>query len=161
MLAQKIYHKHNCGVSEVIRHLILGWLVAATLEYLFLPQSYRNLASMEGLKAMSFVRVLGFALGIALLFTCLSRVVGTQKAERWGVAAAFAIYTAAALSATPSWPLLGACTLVLGVLVVYAVLGWNGTPEPAPEHKPSGKGWLLFTIGLSLAFFLFVCAWTV
>ena len=161
MLAQKIYHKHNCGVSEVIRHLILGWLVAATLEYLFLPQSYRNLASMEGLKAMSFVRVLGFALGIALLFTGLSRVVGTQKAERWGVAAAFAIYTAAALSATPSWPLLGACTLVLGVLVVYAVLGWNGTPEPAPEHKPSGKGWLLFTIGLSLAFFLFVCAWTV
>ena len=161
MLAQKIYHKHNWGVSEVIRHLILGWLVAAALEYLFLPQSYRNLASMEGLKAMSFVRVLGFALGIALLFTCLSRVVGTQKAERWGVAAAFAIYTAAALSATPSWPLLGACTLVLGVLVVYAVLGWNGTPEPAPEHKPSGKGWLLFTIGLSLAFFLFVCAWTV
>ena len=161
MLAQKIYHKHNWGVSEVIRHLILGWLVAATLEYLFLPQSYRNLASMEGLKAMSFVRVLGFALGIALLFTCLSRVVGTQKAERWGVAAAFAIYTAAALSATPSWPLLGACTLVLGVLVVYAVRGWNGTPEPAPEPKPSGKGWLLFTIGLSIAFFLFVCAWTV
>lgn len=161
MLAQKIYHKHNWGVSEVIRHLILGWLVAAALEYLFLPQAYRNLAGLEGLKAMSFVRVLGFALGIALLFTGLSRVVGTQKAERWGVAAAFAIYTAAALSATPSWPVLGACTLVLGVLVVYAVLGWNGTPEPAPEPKPSGKGWLLFTIGLSLAFFLFVCAWTV
>lgn len=161
MLAQKIYHKHNWGVSEIIRHLILGWLVAAALEYLFLPQSYRNLAGLEGLKAMSFVRVLGFALGIALLFTCLSRVVGTQKTERWGVAAAFAIYTAAALSATPSWPLLGACTLVIGVLVVYAVLGWNGTPEPAPEPKPSGKGWLLFTIGLSLAFFLFVCAWTV
>lgn len=161
MLAQKIYHKHNWGVSEVIRHLILGWLVAAALEYLFLPQAYRNLAGLEGLKAMSFVRVLGFALGIALLFTGLSRVVGTQKAERWGVAAAFAIYTAATLSATPSWPVLGACTLVLGVLVVYAVLGWNGTPEPAPEPKPSGKGWLLFTIGLSLAFFLFVCAWTV
>lgn len=161
MLAQKIYHKHNWGVSEVIRHLILGWLVAAALEYLFLPQAYRNLAGLEGLKAMSFVRGLGFALGIALLFTGLSRVVGTQKAERWGVAAAFAIYTAAALSATPSWPVLGACTLVLGVLVVYAVLGWNGTPEPAPEPKPSGKGWLLFTIGLSLAFFLFVCAWTV
>ncbi len=38
MLAQKIYQKHGCGVSEVIRHIILGWLVAATLEYLFLPQ---------------------------------------------------------------------------------------------------------------------------
>lgn len=161
MLAQKIYQKHGCGVSEVIRHIILGWLVAATLEYLFLPQAYRNLAGLEGLKAMSFVRVLGFALGIALLFTGLSRVVGAQKAERWSLAAAFAIYAAAALSANPSWPLLGACTLVLGVLAVYAVRGWNSTPEPAPEPKPSGKGWLLFTIGLSLAFFLFVCAWTV
>ena len=161
MLAQKIYHKHNWGVSEIIRHLILGWLVAAALEYLFLPQSYRNLAGLEGLKAMSFVRVLGFALGIALLFTGLSRVVGTQKAERWGVAAAFAIYTAAALSATPSWPLLGACTLVLGVLMVYALRGWNGTPEPTPEPRAPGKVWLFLTIGLSLAFFLFVCAWTV
>ncbi len=161
MLAQKIYHKHNCGVSEVIRHLILGWLVAATLEYLFLPQAYRNLAGLEGLKAMSFVRVLGFALGIALLLTGLSRVVGTQKAERWGLAAAFSVYAAATLSATPSWPLLGVCTLVIGVLVVYAVLGWNGTPEPTPEPRAPGKVWLFLTIGLSLAFFLFVCAWTV
>ena len=76
MLAQKIYQKHGCGVSEVIRHIILGWLVAATLEYLFLPRAYRNLAGLEGLKAMSFVRVLGFALGIALLFTGLSRALG-------------------------------------------------------------------------------------
>lgn len=161
MSGQKLLLKHKQGVSGAFRQILLGWLAAAALEYLFLPQSYRNLAGLEGLKAMSFVRVLGFALGIALLFTCLSRVVGTQKAERWGVAAAFAIYAAAALSAAPSWPLLGACTLVIGVLVVYAVLGWNSTPEPAPEPKPSGKGWLLFTIGLSLAFFLFVCAWTV
>lgn len=161
MLAQKIYQKHGCGVSEVIRHIILGWLVAATLEYLFLPQAYRNLAGLEGLKAMSFVRVLGFALGIALLFTGLSRVVHTQKAERWGLAAAFAIYAAAALSAAPSWPLLGACTLVLGVLVVYAVRGWNGTMETAREPKLSGVVCLSITIGLSLAFFLFVCAWTV
>lgn len=161
MSGQKLLLKHKQGVSGAFRQILLGWLAAAALEYLFLPQSYRNLGGLEGLKAMSFVRVLGFALGIALLFTGLSRVVGTQKAERWGVAAAFAIYAAAAPSAAPSWPLLGACTLVLGVLMVYALRGWNGTPEPTPEPRAPGKVWLFLTIGLSLAFFLFVCAWTV
>lgn len=161
MSGQKLLLKHKPGVSGVFRQILLGWLMAAALEYLLLPAASRNLAGLAGLGKMSFVEVLGVGAVFALLFVGLSRMVSIQKVERWGMAAVFALYAAAALSAAPAWPFLGACAVVLAVLLVYAVRGWNGTPEPTPEPRSAGKVWLLFTIGLSLAFFLFVCAWTV
>lgn len=161
MSGQKLLLKQKPGVAGVLRHIFLGWLTAATLEYLLLPRDFRDLAGLDGLKAMSFVRVLGVGAVLALLFAGLSQVTGIQKAERWSMAAVFALYAAAALSAAPAWPLLWVCAMVLGVLLAFALRGWNDRPEPAPEPKPSGRGWLFLTIGLSLAFFLFVCAWTV
>ena len=161
MSGQKLLLKRKPGLAGVLRHIFLGWLTAATLEYLLLPRAFRDLSGLDGLKAMSFVRVLGVGAALALLFTGLSRAVSVHKAERWGMAAVFALYAAAALSAAPAWPFWWVYALVLGVLVAFALRGWNDTPEPAPAPKPSGKIWLLITISLSLAFFLFVCAWTV
>ena len=152
MSGQKLLLKRKPGLAGVLRHIFLGWLTAATLEYLLLPRAFRDLSGLDGLKAMSFVRVLGVGAALALLFTGLSRAVSVHKAERWGMAAVFALYAAAALSAAPAWPFWWVYALVLGVLVAFALRGWNDTPEPAPAPKPSGKIWVLITIACPLPF---------
>ena len=69
MSGQKLLLKRKPGLAGVLRHIFLGWLTAATLEYLLLPRAFRDLSGLDGLKAMSFVRVLGFALGVLLIFS--------------------------------------------------------------------------------------------
>lgn len=148
-------------ISDLIRQLFFSWLLAVLTEYLLLPGGLRDLAGLEGLAQMSLLRVLTVT---AVIFTglfVLSRFLPTAGAERWGTVGAFGILAAASLLSSFTWAFLGACVLILALLVVYGVYGWDRRPEHTAPPKKAHKVWLWLTLGLALAFFLFVSAWTV
>ena len=131
------------------------------LEYLRLPGALRDLARLDGLAQMSLIRVIVVACGGILLLSVISRFVNPAKVERWAMVGVFGILAIAALRASFTWAFLAVCILVLIFLVVFGFCGWDGQPEPAAKPKQAHRIWLWITVGLSIAFFLFVSCWTV
>ena len=54
MLALKI--KHRIHISDMIRRIILSWLIAVVIEYFILPSELRNLAELDGLARRNLSR---------------------------------------------------------------------------------------------------------
>ena len=148
-------------IADILRHIILSWLLAVLIEYLTLPSELRDLAELDGLAQMSFVRAIGITCGIAALLTGISFFVKTRKLERWCILAAFAVLAIAALRASATWAFLVVCVLVVVILTVFGIYGWEKTPEPVAEPRKTHKAYIWITVGLSAVFFLFVSAWTV
>jgi len=148
------------GSAKWIRRLILAWLVAAAVEYLLLPGELRDLRSLAGLSRMSMTR---FALAAAAVFS-LSALLGKlvpDQAERWLMFAVAAVMTVSALAASFTWPFFAGCLLVMAVLLLYAVLGWNRAGF-ARGLRNAEKGIWRWTAALvAMVFFLVVSAWTV
>ena len=156
------YHlKTKRNISNTIRRIILSWLLAAVVEYWILPGKMRNLAGLDGLAQMSLVRMLGIACGSFLLLSAGSRFGCRIRAERWCIVFLFCVLMITALHASFTWAFLSVCILILVLLIVFGVYGWDKSPEPIVESKKSHKAFLWVTIGLSAAFFLFVSVWTV
>ena len=148
---------------DLVRRLLLSWLSAAAIEYFLLPKAVRDLTRLNGLAKMSLPRVLLLTVCFVAVLFALSFFRNTAKAERWGIAAVFALLAVGTLIADFSLPYLIACIGVLLILTVFALLGWQADPDtrsPDVRRKPK-KLYLWITVGLSAAFFLFVCAWTV
>lgn len=147
--------------ADLIRQLLAAWLLAVTVEYLLLPSWLRDLSGVDGLAVMSLGRVLLLtALGTVLLWG-ISRFVNTVSVERWCVVGIFAVLAAVSLRASYSKGLLGVCIVLLALLVVYAIRGWDSSPEPVFAPRSGHKACLWVTVGLTVIFFLFVSAWTV
>ena len=161
MLRQKSLPLQKRYVLGVVRQIILSWLFAVMLEYLRLPGALRDLARLDGLVQMSLIRVIAVACGGILLLSVISRFVNPAKVERWAMVGVFGILAIAALRASFTWAFLAVCILVLIFLVVFGFCGWDGQPEPAAKPKQAHRIWLWITVGLSIAFFLFVSCWTV
>lgn len=149
------------SVPELLRHVLLAWLGAVTLEFYLLPGELRDLEGLEGLARMSLSRVLLLACAGTLLLWGLSRRRSTAGLERWMLAGLFGALAVAALCGAFTWAFLGACVLIFAGLVVYALRGWNKGPEPAAARGRESRTALWLTVGLTLAFFLLVSAWTV
>ena len=161
MSKQKTLIRNQFSVPSLIRHVILSWLLAVVIEYFILPNELRDLAKLDGLAQMSFVRVIGITCGIAVLLTGISFLFKTKKTERWCIVAAFAVLAIAALRASATWAFLVVCVLVVVILTVFGIYGWEKTPEPVAESKKAHRAYIWITVGLSVVFFLFVSAWTV
>lgn len=161
MLREKSLSLQKRYVSGVVRQIILSWLNAVMLEYLRLPGALRDLARLDGLAQMSLIRVIAVFCGGMLLLSIISRFVNSAKVERWAVVGIFGILSIAASRASFTWAFLAVCILALIFLVVFGFCGWDGQPEPAVKQKQAHRIWLWITVGLSIAFFLFVSAWMV
>lgn len=151
---------------KLIRHTFTAWLFAVTIEYLILSKALRNLAELEGINQMSLGRVII----ITLLGTCVLLIINhflTYSAiitEKWLPLSIFSTLTIATLTSSFSWELLMACSLIIIILIIYGIYGWdNSATSVTAIIKPAStdKIYLRITIGLSLAFFIFVSVWTV
>ena len=56
--------KRKTRTSDLLRHIILSWLVAVLIEYFILPNELRDLAKLDGLAQMSLVRIVGITFSI-------------------------------------------------------------------------------------------------
>ena len=161
MLKHKFYIRNKFTVPGLVRHIVLSWLLAVVIEYFILPSELRDLDVLNGLAQMSFLRVIGITCGLSVLLTAIACFVKTQTFERWGIVSTFAVLAVAALRVSASWAFLSACGVVLVVLVVFGIYGWDKSPVPAAEPRKAHKAYFWITAILSVAFFLFVSAWTV
>ena len=153
------YHKVHKIAASLIRHLLIAWLVAATVELLLLPAELKTMNGLKALGAMSFPRLL-IITGIALAILEGSSRFLPAGFERWTLAGLFAALAAVALGATFTQPFLYLSLLVLAVLLVYAIRGWNALPMPKPSRKESLLA-IALTAAVTVWFFLKVSAWTV
>jgi len=149
--------------GDVLRRIILSWLIAVVIEYYLLPDGLRDLAKLEGLAQMSLGRILGITCGVTALLTGISLFTGSGETDRLGVPVAFALLAVAALRVSFTWPFLIICVAVFLHLVVFGLLGTNLEPLPVSHRsrreERTASFWI--TVGLSVGFFLFVSVWTV
>lgn len=144
-----------------IRRLVLAWILAAGLEFAKLPGAVRTLEGLEALAWMSPGRMVMAAAVVFLMSCVIFYLIQNEVVERWLVTASFAALAVLSLTASFTWAFGAVCLLVLGVLTVYALRGWDRTSEAhgvSPE-KAGIYGWLT-ALG-ALAFFGIVSAWTV
>lgn len=153
---QKSWH-----VGSWLRRLILAWILAAGLEFARLPGAVRSLKGLDALAWMSPGRM-GITAAVIFLMSCvIFHLIRNEVVERWLVTVSFAALAILSLTASFTWAFAAVCLLVLGVLTVYALRGWDGTSEVhgVSAGKPGLCGWLT-ALG-ALAFFGIVSAWTV
>lgn len=144
-----------------LRRLVLAWILAAGLEFAKLPGAARMLEGLEALAWMSPGRMVMAAAVVFLMSCVIFYLIQNEVVERWLVTASFAALAVLSLTASFTWAFGAVCLLVLGVLTVYALRGWDRTSEAhgvSPE-KAGIYGWLT-ALG-ALAFFGIVSAWTV
>lgn len=149
-------------IPGIFRRIILAWLIAVTMEYFLLPGTLRDLSDSIGLAFMSFHRTIIITLSAFIFLFGVSRFVSTVIFERRCIVAVFFLLSVLALRASFSWAFLTACILIFSLLTVYGIFGHdNRDPVTEPGSKKERKVYLGITAGLSIAFFLFVSAWTV
>lgn len=161
MSKQKTLMQNQFTISSLVRHIILSWLMAVVTEFFILPSELRDLTELDGLAQMSIVRVIGITSAIAVLLTGISRLTKIRKIERWCIVAVFSVLAITALRVSFTWAFLSVCVLVLVILFIFCVYGWDKTIVPAVEPRNTHKVYFWITVGLSVTFFLFVSAWTV
>ncbi len=160
MLKQKTF-RDSFTISAFVRRMLLSWLSAVMIEYLILPNGLRNLSTSDGLAQMSLVAVIGMTVVFTILLTGIACVAKTEKAERFGIVAVFAVLEIIALRSNTSGAFLAVCALISVGLVVFGVYGGDKSAEPVIEPKKAHRIYAWITAGLSAAFFLFISAWTV
>ena len=148
-------------LPALIRRLLTGWTIAATLEYLRVRVQLRPLSLLSGLGEMDLGRVLLLTLAVTGLLCCAGLVRNTEKAEKWTLFGAFAMLSGASLWVSFSWAFLGLCVLILIVLAVYALTGWRSDEPEPPEPKKAHWAWPAAVAVMAVGFFAFVSVWTV
>lgn len=145
----------------LFRRLLLGWLVAALIEYFMLPLEGRDIRDFIGLSQMSFPRVILISLLVTLVLYIIPNRFHSAALERELTVVAFASLCVTAYMATGKKDFMILCAILIAVFVIYALMGWNGTKQPIVKDAKNNKVFLCVTAGLAVGFMLFVSAWTV
>ena len=148
-------------LSGLVRRFLLSWLLGAAVEYALLSSPFRDLSSTEGLGQMSLLRISVISLSLWVILSLLGKFYFTEGIERWSMVVGFGIFGVMALYASFTWAFLCACVLILLLLAVYAMRGWQKRAEAKTAHRPCAPWPLWVTMGLSVLFFLFVSVWSV
>ena len=109
----------------VIRRLFLSWLAAVTISYMVLSRPLQQLHTMDGVSQMSLAGMIVMLVIFFITITVIGHFQKDHKYERWLILAIYTLLSVVTLCSNFSWPL--ACTflLLLVVLVVYALYGWQ------------------------------------
>ncbi len=150
---KKFYSLH---VRDLLRRILLAWLLACTLEYLL--ASSHDLSGVDCLRSMSLLRVCGITAAVAAILQGFSHHV---SAERWAMFACVCVLSGLCLIYNFSLGFLAACLALAAIVLVYALRGCDLRADalrPAPKEK---KRCLLILSCITAGFFLFVSVWTV
>lgn len=148
-------------LPEILRKLLFGWIVAVCIEYFLVEETGKLLDKTGGQGLMSLERLLLVTVGITALLTVMSLFLETEKWEKWGIFTGVAVLLTAgiAISGTPIFCI--ACGLVLLLLLVYCLKGWNGETELSLQEQKCRKSTYVFLGVLCVGFFIFGCVWMV
>ena len=150
-------------LPDLIRRLILSWLTAVTIVYAMVPQNLKNIAATDCFTALSLPVVLMLAADVFIIIFVLSCVFSyqTAKGERFAIAGVFLLLSILTLTASFSISYLLACVLILAILCIYAIYGWQDEETAIKRPKPGSRPAAAAVIVIALMFFIFVSIWTV
>lgn len=149
------------NIGPWIRRLLLAWILGAGLEFFALPDAVQTLEGLDALAQMSPARM-GITTAVIFLMVCvISGLLRKEPVERWLIAAGFLALMTVSLMANFTWAFGAVCLLVLTVLILYGLHGWDDSTKvwTVCTEKPGLYGWLT-ALG-TLAFFGIVSIWTV
>lgn len=147
-------------LSQWIRHLFTGWLIAAMTEFYLLPSHLRSLSSLEGLGAMSLPRLLLITAAVSVVLGLVSCWFDIAKAERRAMLTAFVLPAAICVFHNFSWAYLLFCLVISGILLWYCLKGHDPRQPPVTPRK-SHWCFPVLTAVLAVLFVVIVSIWTV
>lgn len=153
--------RHTCSAPDLLRKVLIGWLLAVTVEFLILPMPLRNLAQLEGLARMSGLRIGLLTAAVTAVLLALSRFKPTSLVERWALVGIFALLAVAALWISFTWAYLAVCLLAAGLFAVYGRFGWDQSQEPVTKPQSPQIFYGIITICVAFTAFLLLSIWTV
>lgn len=149
------------SAPNVIRRLLLSWLISVTIAYCVIPQSMQNLQSLDALQQMWLPAVL-IMCGIFFVTLCiLGYCLNTDYMERWFFLPVYSILAFFTLRSSFTVPFFIVSLLILVFFACYAVFGWNPAGSHCVSTPVTPPAFIWFLTVLALAFTVFVSVWTV
>lgn len=146
-------------LQKQLFYIFTSWIMAAALEYYLLPKEVRALSVLPGISQMSGLRMFCItALGIAV-WNFAARYLPKGNTERWLLVDVFVLYATSALFNSFTWPFFAVCCLVMLILAVYAVYGWDASIPVPPATQKESKPWPFLTAAAALVFFSLLSIW--
>ena len=142
---------------DLIRRLLLSYLIALNVNRLTLPVEWQSPDTVAPLSILSPFRILLMTAVLTVFFSLLGHFLPTARVERALMPVSFAILASGVIFPnSPSLPFLICCLLIEGVLLLYAVRGWEQT-APAweiPSFSPIWQKAVLILLSLSVFFLI-------
>ena len=149
--------KYNAFVpGDVIRRLLLSWLMVATIQYVVCSQLGRSLLLPEHISSLSLILTMAVVLAAFIGLSLAAMFYPTEKAEKWGLFFSFGIYAFCAIGDAYSISFMVFCGIILAALGGYVLLEKDTKPQQPPKTKKTGIPWLeLAVVVCAVVLFLF------
>lgn len=145
----------------MIRRLLLSWLSAATASYFALSQPLKQLSSLDGIRQMSFVAMVVMTLIFFIALTVIGCYRKHHRYERCLLFGIFSILATITLIFNFTWQFFFGNLLLVAILLVYALKGWNASVSTIYTNKKERTLYKVILWALAAAFIIFVSVWTV
>lgn len=142
-------------IAPLLRHFLLSYLIAVTVLSVSLPAT----GQLPSLSVLHPLRTALCIVILTILLTVLNHFIHIATAERILMPLVFLILTLGVLLRPPCSPSYLILSLIIeGILIVYAVCGWNGR-ECIPVVLPTTRVQKVMLLLLSLSLFLLLSLW--
>ena len=148
-------------IPDLLRRLILGWMLAVVLEFILLPEEARDLGELAGLAQMSLPKILLSTVAFCFAQYILAAFWDTRKLESVLLASLFPVMATVMLRDNLTMAFFMVCLMIGIILMRYAQKGWDRSEEVLTKGE---KCHFLYPVGtgvMALLFFFFVSDWTV
>lgn len=147
------------GAGPWIRRGLLLWLVAVTVEYLYLEPTLRDLAGVNGIAQMAPARMVLVAILTGTVLYLLRKFL-TEGVERMLLAVVCIVLSLLSVKASFTWPFFFGCLLVQTLVLVYAIWGWRGVGGNAALRCLENRKFARAAAVAAVLFFALVALWT-
>jgi len=144
-----------------IRRLLLSWLTSVTIAYCVMPRTLQNLQGLDALQQMWLPSIPIMVMIFFSLLCVLAYFRDMEQLERWFFVPVFSILAFFSVRSSYTMPFLIVNLLILILLFVYAIFGWNPTAKNAVKAAKTPAKFIWVLAAAALAFTVFVSIWTV
>ena len=155
--------KEKIVLPDLIRKLVLSWLLSATVIYMQLLGKQINLKDITGLQTISFLQIVIMTAAVfaVLCLVSFKAEKDIKKLERYGIFAVFTVLALLGIMTSFTVPFLCIVILTEGILFFYARYGENREYLEITDKIKNNKA-AVSAVGIAaLMFLLFVSVWTV
>ncbi|MBQ9839032.1 MAG: DUF2079 domain-containing protein [Oscillospiraceae bacterium] len=146
-------------ISDLLRRVILSWLLACALEYFLLNAELRSMDTLAGLSEMSFPRLIAVTLVLTGVLQFIPARFHPPVAERWTMTAAYTLLAVLVLQTAISKEFTYALIAIEVCFILYAFQGWQSMPLPIQYTGRFDRLYWIPVLLFSAGFMGFIGSW--